>query len=641
MSILEVLEIVVFLIFIATLVGIGVRRFRMPYTVGLVLVGLALALMGPFFPEFAREATPEAIRRLILPQLILGLFVPPLVFDAASHIRFDQLRRNLPLILTFAIPGVVLTMFMVGGVISWGTDLAMPVALVFGALIAATDPVAVVALFRSLGVPKRLQVLLEGESLFNDGTAIVIFNLMLAIVSTGEFSLIQGILEFLQVAVGGLIVGFVVSSLTSFIISRIDDYLLEITLTAVAAYGSYLIAEQFHLSGILAAVMAGLVSGNTGPRSMSPTTRIAASNFWEYAAFLANSFVFLLIGLVIDLNAVVANWRAILLAIAAVLAARAVVIYLFSTLSRNIPLRFQHVIYWGGLRGAISLALALSLPAGVLGDDLSLLQAMAFGVVLFTILGQGTTMGVLVRRLRLIERTDSEVEYQLRQARAVAAQSAYVRVKRLSEEGLISEHAWELLEEPMRLQIESHTQAVREILHADRSVELAELNNAFNEGLRAQRSTYNSLFTSGAISEEIFSQLISEIDSALIGESTPYTNLLLTRGKDRAPIRRLIAAVIGEYDIDNALNMLHIMGIPTTQIDSTSGASGSQRVTVLIGVETGQEQEVVNALCNACAEEPHFGAEIMGSFLPVQSQEQVLDDNVSIYVLDIEHYEEF
>ncbi|MDH5507260.1 MAG: cation:proton antiporter, partial [Anaerolineae bacterium] len=267
MGIIEILGVAVTLIFIASLVGIAVRRLRMPYTVGLVGVGLAFAFLNPLASEFA----PEEIRRLLIPEIILGLLVPPLVFEAAFHIKLDELRRHLWLILAFAVPGVVLTMLMVGGVIAWGTGLALPVAMVFGSLIAATDPIAVVALFRSLGVPKRLQTLLEGESLLNDGTAIVVFNLMLAIVATGSFSLSQSLLDFIMVAGGGLLIGLVTSTLISFVINRIDEYLIESTLTAVAAYGSYLIAEEFHLSGVLAVVAAGLVTSNIGPRGMSPT----------------------------------------------------------------------------------------------------------------------------------------------------------------------------------------------------------------------------------------------------------------------------------------------------------------------------------------------------------------------------------
>jgi len=248
-------EVIVILLLIASVVAIAARRFRLPYTVGLVLIGLALSALSP-----------TTIK--ISPQIILALLVPPLVFEAAFHLRWDDLRRDFWLILLFAIPGVILTTLLVGGVVAWGTGLAIQAAMVFGALISATDPVSVVALFRRLGVPRRLQVLLEGESLFNDGTAIVMFNLMVSIALAGKFSAVQSVREFLPVAGGGVLIGLALGTLFSQVISRIDDPLVETTLTTVLAFGSYLVAEYFHVSGVLAVVAAGIVNGNAGPTDM-------------------------------------------------------------------------------------------------------------------------------------------------------------------------------------------------------------------------------------------------------------------------------------------------------------------------------------------------------------------------------------
>ncbi|MDH5607320.1 MAG: cation:proton antiporter, partial [Anaerolineae bacterium] len=327
-NVIHIVEIVIGLLFIASLVAIAVRRLRMPYTVGLVLVGLGMALVVGELPGEVFDL--KTVRGLLLPELILAILVPPLIFEAAFHLHFEDLRRNLKTILAFAIPGVVLTMVMVGGIAAWGTNLSFEMALVFGALIAATDPVAVVALFRSMGVPKRLQVLLEGESLLNDGTAIVIYNIMLVIaLGISEFEPAAILVDFLRIAGGGLIVGAVLAALFSYVIGLVNDYLIEITLTAICAYGSYLVAENMHVSGVLAVVAAGMVVGNIGPSRMGPTTRISLATFWELAAFLANSFAFLLIGIVIELPTILHNALPILLAIGAVLLARAVVIYLF------------------------------------------------------------------------------------------------------------------------------------------------------------------------------------------------------------------------------------------------------------------------------------------------------------------------
>lgn len=402
MIVLEVAELTITLLLIASLVGIAVKRLHMPYTVGLVIVGLLLAIIAPLLQLPEGITSTDSFSSGIIPNVILALLVPPLVFEAAFHIQIKDLLEELPLILVFAIPGVVVTMLLVGGVIAWGTGLAMATALVLGALLAATDPVAVIALFRSIGAPKRLSLLLEGESLFNDGTAVVVFHIVLGIAATGEINLVEGLWEFVQVALGGLLIGFVIGWVISRIINRVDDYLIEITLTIVAAYGSFLAAEQFHFAGVLAVVAAGLVMGNVGPRGMSQVTQSRLLDFWEYLAFLANSFVFLVIGLVIDLTLVAQNLAAILLAIAAVLVARALVIYIFDYFVSDVPLKMQHVLYWGGLRGAVSLALALSLTRSDVGANLELIQAMAFGVVLFTLLVQGTTMELLMKRLNVV-----------------------------------------------------------------------------------------------------------------------------------------------------------------------------------------------------------------------------------------------
>ena len=270
------------MLLVAVLVGIAARQLRVPYTIGLVLIGLVLTL-------------GVQINLQIPPNLILALLVPPLVFEAAFHINLDDLRHNLGFILTLAVPGVILTTLIVAGVVTWGTGLSLPVTLIFGALVSATDPVSVIALFRTMGVPKRLQVLLEGESLFNDGTAIVIFNLILVLVIQGfeKFNPLTSLVDFLVVSGGGLAVGLILGTLISQLISRIDDYLIETTLTTLLAFGAYLIAEVLGVSGVLAVVAAGLVNGNIGPRGMSPTTRIVVFNFWEYHGVPCKLFHFL------------------------------------------------------------------------------------------------------------------------------------------------------------------------------------------------------------------------------------------------------------------------------------------------------------------------------------------------------------
>jgi CPA1 family monovalent cation:H+ antiporter len=503
---------IIALLLIASLVAIAVRRLRIPYTVALVMVGLLLT-------------SQSTVKFELTPELILGLFVPPLVFEAAFHLNLTELRRNLPQIIVLAVPGVILTMLIVGGMMSFGTALSLPAALVFGALISATDPVAVVALFRLLGVPKRLAVLIEGESLLNDGTALVLFNLMLAVALTGQFNLINSLTDFLRVSVGGIVLGLVLGWVISRLIARIDDYLIEITLTTVLAYGSYLLADQLHFSGVLAVVAAGLITGSLGPIGMSPTTRIVLTNFWEYITFLVNSLVFLLIGLEVDLQALLGSWQSILWAIGSVLVARLVVVYGLSwitgRLTEPISLRWRHVLAWGGLRGALSLALALSLPAAF-GAEGDLIRTLAFGVALFTLLIQATTMGPLVHRLGIITINPVQVDYKQRHARLTALRSAEAHIERLYREGLVSTTAWEKLKPKLQEQTALLADAVRELLRVEPVLESEELDTTRREILRAQRSAYLGMRGDGVISEEIFEKLSAEVDAALEDGGGPF-----------------------------------------------------------------------------------------------------------------------
>ncbi len=506
-NIIFIEEIIVVLLLIASAVAVAARRFRVPYTVGLVIIGLIITLLNPRQMEFT-------------PQIIMLLLVPPLIFEAAFHIRFEDLRHDFWLILLLAIPGVVLTTLLVGWLVSWGTGLALQAALVFGALIAATDPVAVVALFRRLGAPRRLQVLLESESLLNDGTAIVMFGLMLTSALHGGFDLRQSISQFMTIAGGGVVVGLILGLSVSQFIKRIDDPLVETTLTTVLAFGSYILAENLHVSGVLAVVTAGIISGNTSRQYMSASTRIVVHNFWEYAAFVANSFVFLIIGLAIDLNLLFENWQAIAWAIIAALVARMVSTYGFSLFAREIPPKWKHVLFWGGLRGAITLALALNLPQeGIFIAERGRLLAMAFGVVLFTLLVQGFSMDWLVKRLKLIIRSPAQDEYENRHARHVAARAGYDHLSRLNQEGMISEHTWQKLSAMMKKKNNALMDEVKQVMTSEPDVEAEELDTAYREALRAQRAALTSLLRDGVITDETYSRLIGEVDESLMDEN--------------------------------------------------------------------------------------------------------------------------
>jgi CPA1 family monovalent cation:H+ antiporter len=608
-------EQVILLLFIASLVGIAARRLRMPYTVGLVIVGLGLTLAGQV--EF--EITSD---------LILGLLIPPLVFEAAYHLNFTDLQRNLKSILILAIPGVLVTTFLVGWVVYLGAGFRLDIALLIGALVAATDPDAVVALIRSLGVPKRLQVLLEGESLLNDGTVIVIFNLMLSIVLTGQFDVITSLTQFFTVAGGGLVIGFILGWLFSQMISRINDHLLETSLTSVLAFGAYLVAESLGTSGVMAVVAAGLVNGNIGSKGMSPTTRIVVFNFWEYAAFLATSFIFLLIGLQIEISMLIENWQPIFWAIGAVLIARVVVVYSLSIINRDVPLRWQHVLFWGGLRGALAPALAISLPTS-LGALRGQIQAMVFGVVLFNLLVQGITLGPFVRRLKLVQRSPIQDEYERRHARAVAIRSSFDHIEQRFRDGLISDQTWQTLSNILKRRHLALIDAVSEVMRRDPEVEAEELDTAWREALRAQRSTYSSLLTDGIITEDTFERLVGEVDLALMESHINWFDYI--QSEQRPPIKSLITVTVQHFDEENVINALNKLGFSVTRLPSEERLLQHGSTILLIGTPEGREKLVIRTLEENC-----LTGRIKSTQLAIQ---RVFEQNeTDIFVFEVERF---
>ncbi len=366
------------------------RRLRLPYTVGLVLAGVALAF------------SPLHTGIRLTHDLIFFLLLPPLLFEAALNIHWPALRRDLLPVLALAVLGV----FLAAAAVTAGMVLllgwAVAPAAVFGVLIAATDPVAVIALFRDLGIGGRLLLLVEAESLLNDGVAAVGFAALLAGVAGGAAVSAGAVAHlFLLSAGGGLAIGLAAGLAAIGVAGRTSDSMVETALTAVAAYGSFYTAEHFHASGVLATVAAGLVMGNLGllrpedTSQLSEAGRTAVGGLWAFAAFLANSLVFLLIGLAVaDTPLVRMSRGTIPVVLVLVLAGRALTVYpvcaLFARSRWAVPLRDQHVLWWGGLRGALGLALALALPPDLPRRDDILVAT--FAVVVFSVVVQGLTM---------------------------------------------------------------------------------------------------------------------------------------------------------------------------------------------------------------------------------------------------------
>ncbi len=388
----------VWLVLLASVTTAVARKFGVPYTVALVLVGVLVSGLG-LLTEIHLTS-----------DIILLVFLPPLLFEAGLQTDIKAFGRTLPLVVALAVPGVIVSTILVGLVVARVTPLSIWPALLFGALIAATDPVSVVTTFRQLGAPIDLSTMVEGESLFNDGAALVLSTVLLTAAQTGHFAVGPAILSFLWAIVGAIVIGAISAIAMSQATRLMDDPAVETTLSMVLAFGSYLIADRLGASGAVAVVVAGLIYGSYGRRvGLSPESRHLLQEFWDYAGFLANVVLFVLIGIEIHLNVLRAHTGWIAVAIAAVLASRALMVYALTAMTHRVSWAYGHILFWGGLRGGVALAIALSLPASVPGR--SLIQALTFGVVLFTILIQGLTIDPLVVRLGLVtQSTDAQMQ---------------------------------------------------------------------------------------------------------------------------------------------------------------------------------------------------------------------------------------
>ena len=378
------------LLLIAAVVAMLTRKMGVPYSVGLVTTGIALA--------FAQTGLNVHLTK----ELIFTILLPPLIFEAAFFLPWKELRKDFVVVTTLATLGVALSAGITTLGMRYFAGWEWGGALIFGVLIAATDPVSVIATFKEAGVHGRLRLLVESESLFNDGAAAVMFVIAIAYATGQEITVASISLTLLTTIGGGIICGALVAWMMLKLAGRTTDHLVEITFTVVGAYGSFLLAEHFHFSGVLATLTAGIMLGNLGVLgAISPKGREAVEAFWEYVAFVANSLIFLLIGIHEAQQDFSHIWAIALLAIVLVTFGRALAIYpvcaLFSQSSIRVSWKHQHVLFWGGLRGALALALALGLPDNIPGREEII--TISFAVVAFSVFVQGMSMTPLLRHM--------------------------------------------------------------------------------------------------------------------------------------------------------------------------------------------------------------------------------------------------
>jgi monovalent cation:H+ antiporter, CPA1 family len=508
-----------FLLFmVATAVAIVIRRLYIPYTVALVLAGL---LLGFFHAIKAPHLTKP---------LLFTVFLPGLIFEAAFHIDFQQFWRNRLTIISLAIPGVIAaiaftTFFLtpVAGILTYGSKFTWQSALVFGALISATDPISVVATFKKLGAPKRLSIILEGESLLNDGTGIVFFTLSLAFLA-GTGVTVGGVaLEFISIVGVGLFIGAFIGLIVSQISKRVDDAMIEIALTTIAAYGAFIAADHVHSSGVIAAVTAGLLCGNYGTRiGMSPSSRIAIESFWEYVAFALNSIVFLLIGFEVSIDALLSAWQMILVAYLTVTLGRIVIIFGGSALMKftreQIPWSWSMVLSWGGLRGALPMVLVLSLPRDIPSRDL--LVTMTFGVVVLSLLIHGLSISPLLRWLGIVRGSGERKALEFARGKLLAAYAALSTLDQMSQDRFQKSSIVPTLRQEYDELIRSVKHGMAEIQPEKEQLDAEEMKWVRRHLLLVEKQRVIDAFHEGRMDQEIYEKLLADIDARLLKVET-------------------------------------------------------------------------------------------------------------------------
>jgi CPA1 family monovalent cation:H+ antiporter len=400
--------VIIFLLGVAAVFLVFAGKVKFPFTVALVIAGGVLGLLAQKIEMFG------FLHGVALTEdLIFYLFLPVLIFDAAIHIHVTVLKKNIIPVLILAVLGVMVSAILTGGGVSWLLDISFAGALVFGSLISATDPVAVVALFDEVGAPRRLKTLVDGESLFNDATAIVLFNVVIAFAAGNEsFSPGDAAVSFAFTLLGGIAVGVAVAVVALGLVALdIGNIVYLITVSIVSAYLSFIAADHFfHVSGVMAAMSTGILLRYVLEKRVNFARLKSISNLWNYLSFAANSMIFLLLGLTEakvfsdagDLEGTVID---IAIAAAVITVARAVVVYglipLYNRISKEYRIneKTKFVMFWGGLRGAVPVALVLMIPQNF--EHRILIIHLTMGYILFTLLVQGTTMSMIMKKLRI------------------------------------------------------------------------------------------------------------------------------------------------------------------------------------------------------------------------------------------------
>jgi CPA1 family monovalent cation:H+ antiporter len=509
---------IVELLLLAIIVAIVVKYVRLPYTIALVIAGVGVGLL------------PDVAAPPVAPTLWLFLFLPPLLFEGAIDMDLEVLRKYATPVGLLALVGTLVSVTLLTLAFNRFLGLPVPLAALLGVMLSPTDPVSVLSLFKEYGVARGLRTIVEGESVFNDGIAVVLYLIVLEVLHGEPVTVVSASIEFVKVVAGGALVGAALGYLTHRLYSVIDDNLIEVGLSVVLAYGSYLLAERLEVSGVIATVVAGLIIGNYGRVfSMSPSTRLSLNHFWEVGTFLLNGLLFLLIGLTLERGHLLSYGGQIALVFAVMLVARAIAVYgilgIYKLRSnRYMPTSWLHVANWGGVRGSIPVALALGLSSSV--PQVTRLQSVTLGAVFLSLILQGLTIKPLLRSLGLVSRSDEQGEFEKAQGQVIAARAALVELNELYSRGEMSELLYGRLREYFEGALGEGSAALAGLTEDHRAVAGRQLARVSAQVFAAERTALDEALRRGLLSEEVWRELKQEVDSRLVeGEEAGWDRL--------------------------------------------------------------------------------------------------------------------
>ncbi|MBT7442596.1 MAG: cyclic nucleotide-binding domain-containing protein [Methylococcales bacterium] len=540
MPLSETVLVIMFLLAIGMIVAGVFRKLPIPYTVLLVLVGVILTELS------GRVHALEPLAHFELtPDIVLFLFLPTLIFESGFNLNARQLIKDIAPVLALAVPALIFSTGVVGLGMWLVLPVELPVALIFGALISATDPVAVVALFKELGTPMRLTVLVEGESLLNDATAIVIFNILVGIALYGGLSFGAAgiaVLEFLKVFLGGLFVGIGFGLVISWIMSRLHaGTSATLVMSMVLAYSSFIVAEHsLHLSGVMAVVGAAVTLGFIGVPRLPESTVEALREVWEFLSMVCNTLLFIMIGMAANLTSMVNNIHYILFAVLLITAARASMIYtLVPSATRvfklpKVTLGERHIMWWGGLKGGLAIAIVLSIPLELPGREL--LLDLTLGVVMFTLLVNAPTIRPLIRMLGINRLTQDE-KLALNKSLDRAEKHIDRALEDFRHAGLLSKASYQKILKQLKPVLEQTPVEVPE----SQKVRRNKLEN-----IQTELKSLNSLYLSGVLPSYTYLDLCGEVTRAKDHIEHPQRRTSNAQAKRmQNPFLRLESSIIG------------------------------------------------------------------------------------------------